>query len=84
MLKLKLQYLGHLIQRANSWEKTLVLGKTEGKRRWGQQRMRCLESITDSMGMNLSELGDGAGQRSLVCMFMESQRVGQDLGNEQQ
>jgi len=50
----------------------------------GQQRIRCLESITDSMDMNLSKLGDGAGQRSLVCMFMESQRVGQDLGNKQQ
>ena len=48
MLKLKLQYFGHLIQRANSLEKTLMLGKVEGKRRKGQQRMRWLDSITDS------------------------------------
>ena len=56
MLKLKLQYFGHLIQRANSLEKTLKLGKNEGKRRRGQQRMRWLESITDSMDMSLSNL----------------------------
>ena len=54
MLKLKLQYFHHLIQTANSLEKTLILGKTEGKRRRGQQRMRWLDSITDSMDMNLS------------------------------
>ena len=56
MLKLKLQYLGHLMQRADSLEKTLVLGKIEGKGRRGMQRMRCLDSITDSMDMNLSKL----------------------------
>ena len=56
MLKLKLQYFGHLMQRADSFEKTLMLGKIEGKRRWGQQRMRWLDSITDSMGMSLSKL----------------------------
>ena len=56
MLKLKLQYSGHLMQRADSFEKTLMLGKTEGKRRRGQQRMRWLDGITDSMEMNLSEL----------------------------
>ena len=55
MLKLKLQYFGHLMQRADSLEKTLMLGKTEGKRRRGQQRMRWLDSITDSVGMNLSK-----------------------------
>ena len=54
MLKLKLQYFGHLMQRADSFEKTLVLGKIEGRRRRGQQRMRELDSITDSMDMDLS------------------------------
>ena len=56
MLKLKLQYFGHLMGRANSLEKTLMLRKIEGKRRRGQQRMRWLESITDSMDMNLRKL----------------------------
>ena len=54
-LKLKLQHFGHLMQRADSLEKTLMLGKTEGKRRRGQQRMRWLDSITDSRDMNLSK-----------------------------
>ena len=56
MLKLKLQYFGHLIRRADSLEKTLMLGKIEGKRRRGWQRMRWLDSINDSMNMNLSKL----------------------------
>ena len=56
MLKLKLQYFGHLVQRADSLEKTLMLGKIEGRRRRGQQRMRWLYAITDSMEMNWSEL----------------------------
>ena len=55
MLKLKLQYFGHLMQRANSLEKTLMLGKMKGKRRRGQQRIRWLDSITNSMDMNLSK-----------------------------
>ena len=54
MLKLKLQYFGHLMRRADSFEKTLILGKIEGRRRRGQQRMRWLDGITDSMGMSLS------------------------------
>ena len=58
MLKLKLQYFGHLMHRADSLEKTLMLGKVEGKRRRGQQRIRWLDNITDSMDMNLSKLQD--------------------------
>ena len=56
MLKLKLQYFGYLMQRTDSFEKTLMLGKIEGRRRRGRQRMRCLEGITDSMDMSLSKL----------------------------
>ena len=65
---MKLQYFGHLLQRADSLEKTLMLGKTEGKRRRGQQRRRWLESITDSVDMNLSKLQEIVKDKgSLMC-----------------
>ena len=64
MLKLKLQYFGHLMQRADSLGKTLMLDKIEGRRRRGRQRMRWLDGITDSMDMSP---GDGDGQGSLAC-----------------
>ena len=56
MLKLKFQYFGHLMQRTDSFEKTLMLGKIKGRRRRGRQRMRCLDDVTDSMDMSLSKL----------------------------
>ena len=68
MLKLKLLYFGHLIQSANSLEKTLMLGKIEGRRRRGRQRTRWLDGITDSMDMSGQEwTGGGEGQGSLAC-----------------
>ena len=78
-LILKLQYFGHLMPRADSMEKTLMLGKIEGKRRRGRQRMRCLDDITDSMDMSLSMFQEleWIGNPG-VLQSMGSQRVGHD------
>ena len=67
ILKLKFQYFSHLMWRANSLEKNWMLGKNEDKRRWGQQRMRWLDGIVDSMDMSLSTRRDGEEQGSLAC-----------------
>ena len=76
MLKLKLQYFGHLMQRADSLEKTLMLGKIEGRRRRGWQRMRCLECKPTK--------GDSAGQGNLMCCSAWGHKVGHDWATEQQ
>ena len=83
MLKLKLQYFGHLMQRTDSFEKTLMLGKIEGKRRRGWQRMRWMYSITDSMDMSLGNSRSWwwTGRPGML-QFMGSQRVRHDWGTE--
>ena len=78
MLKLKLQYFGHLMQRVDSLEKTLTVGGIEGRRRRGRQRMRWLDGITDSMEVSLSELREMVVDREVWCAVMGSQIFGHD------
>ena len=83
MLKLKLQYFGHLMRRVDSLEKTLMLGGIGGRRRRGWQRMRWLDSITDSMNINLCEFRESVmDRRPGLLQFMGSQRVGHDWATQ--
>ena len=83
MLKLKLQYFGHLMWRPDSLEKTLMLGKIEGRRERGWQRVRWWDGITDSVESEQAP-GDGEGQKPGLLQSMGSKRLGHDLANEQQ
>ena len=83
-IPLHVQYFGHLMRRADSFEKTLMLGKTEGRRRRGRQRIRWLIGISKSTDMNLSQLWETVKVKSGVLQSMGLQRVGHDLATEQQ
>ena len=83
MLKLKLQYFGHLMGRTHSLEKTLMLGKAEGRRRRGWQKRRWLDGITDSMDMNRSKLSGMVQDREAWHATVHGQRVGHNLATEQ-
>ena len=83
MLKLKIQYCSHLMGRADSLEKTLILGKIEGKRRRGLHRMRWFDGLINSMDMSLSKLRDNENRRAWFGAVIRLQRVGSDLATEQ-